>query len=108
MANGYIPYRPFTHVQRALRNGKRLLCKGIKVKIGVLDNMFVATPRVRYDNSFDELKWNITHIPSGYCYDCRADSPEEAVSIYERKIKTVGKLNYQRELRRIMKTVRKC
>lgn len=72
-----------------------------------MDNTFAATNSVGFlGHDLDTSRWNITHIPSGYCIHCDMASPEAARKFAERVIEMVGKERYQRGIRRAMNRVK--
>ncbi len=83
--------------------GKMVKADGIPVRIGVIDDLFVATNKHMGAGVFLSGVWNITHIPSGAGAIVNASSPEEAVRLTEAKIRSIGKAGYQRLIRKAMR-----
>lgn len=80
--------------------------EGVPVKIGVISDLFAATPHVLPQMWAVQNRWNITHMPSGHCYVCYASSPNEAVSEFSRVVQHVGRKSYQKAVRKAMKRAR--
>jgi hypothetical protein len=76
--------------------------QGIPITVGNINDLFVATPNILPSMTVSERSWNITHIPSGHCYACYSDSPEDAVRDFERALQNIGKRKYQKRIKQIM------
>lgn len=86
---------------------KPVIVKGIPVKIGVIEDLFVATPVWYASGRVSDALWNITHIPSGHSKHAYAPSVRKAVRMTEEKIKALGKQEYQKAIRKAMNSRRK-
>ena len=75
---------------------------GVPVKIGVIEDLFAATPRITWSQRIHKNLFDITHIPSGFCYAVGAKSPHDAAAAFEAKIKAIGKKKYQKAIMKAM------
>jgi hypothetical protein len=86
---------------------------GYRVKIGVVDNEFAATPRFLgwewRKPMFRNGCWDITHIPTGAVILTHSATIKEAIAEATRQIKLKGEYSYFRAIENAFKaTGMKC
>lgn len=68
---------------------------GVRVKVGVIEDLFAATNRAACGGRTIKGLWDITHIPSGFCYTSGARSPSKAAKKFEKAVKEIGRERYE-------------